>query len=78
MLDRIDVLTGLYDEETFFSKLELEIKRVVRYKDDLSVMIVEPVFESLEDRVANVYPVLKVLAEIVKSSLRAIDIPCRL
>ncbi len=78
MLDRFDSLTGLYDEATFYNKLDTEIKRVIRYKGDLSVMIIEPIFETAEQRISFLYPALKILAEILKSNLRGIDIPCRL
>jgi len=77
-MERLDNLTRLFDEATFYRKLDIEIKRATRYGDDLSVLVFRPTFSSIEEQTSNLYPVLRILGEIVKESVRAVDIPCRL
>ncbi len=77
-MEKLDNLTKLFDEDTFYYKLDIEIKRAMRYKDDLSVLMIKPIFSSQETYTMNLYSALRILGDIVKDTVRAVDIPCRL
>ena len=79
-LSTSDGLTGLYNRRYLDAKLTEELSRVGRYCSDLSIFLFDvDHFKKFNDTHGHDQGdrVLQSLAETVKESLRAIDIPCR-
>lgn len=75
-----DPLTQLYNRTYFFKSLEKEIIRLNRYDGDLSILFVDiDDFKQLNDKYGHTVGdiVLKELANLIKSSLRDVDIAAR-
>ncbi|CAM6000549.1 unnamed protein product [Sphagnum balticum] len=75
-----DGLTGIFNPRTFIKKLEYELKRAKRYKRPLSLILIS--LDGL-DRLGEIHgalvidDILKSSADIVKSSIRDVDIAAR-
>jgi len=75
-----DGLTKLYNHKKIFESLDLEIKREKRYKNNLSVMIVDiDFFKTVNDTYGHHMGdiVLEKLSEIIKATIRDADIAGR-
>lgn len=75
-----DDLTCLYNTRFFHEMLEREIKRAIRKKRDLSLIFMDlDHFKEVNDTYGHIYGslLLKQVAEIIKNSVRNIDIPIR-
>lgn len=75
-----DGLTKLYNHKKIFESLDLEIKREKRYKNNLSVMMVDiDFFKTLNDTYGHHMGdiVLEKLSEIIKATIRDADIAGR-
>jgi diguanylate cyclase (GGDEF)-like protein/PAS domain S-box-containing protein len=75
-----DPLTGLYNHRFFVRCLNQEMKRVNRYAGDLTLMMIDvDGFKKYNDRYGHVEGdnLLKMIAKILKSNLRRVDILCR-
>jgi diguanylate cyclase len=76
----IDYLTKVFNRKALYEKLEFEIARANRYKDDLSVLMIDlDHFKTINDVHGHLAgdSVLKQVAEIIKSNLREPDIAGR-
>jgi diguanylate cyclase (GGDEF)-like protein len=76
----LDSLTELYNSRTFIKELKDELKRAQRYKRPVSLCMVG--VDGFDDIARQYGPltadaVLKVLANVVRSSVRDVDIPAR-
>lgn len=75
-----DPLTQLYNRTYFFKSLEKEITRLNRYDGDLSILFLDiDDFKKLNDKYGHTIGdiVLKEFANLLKSSLRDVDIAAR-
>ncbi len=75
-----DDLTCLYNTRFFHEMLEREIKRAIRKKRDLSLIFMDlDHFKDVNDTYGHIYGslLLKQVAEIIRDSVRNIDIPIR-
>lgn len=75
-----DGLTKLYNHKKIFESLDLEIKREKRYKNNLSVMMVDiDFFKTVNDTYGHYMGdiVLEKLSEIIKATIRGADIAGR-
>lgn len=75
-----DGLTKLYNHKKIFESLDLEIKREKRYKNNLSVMMVDiDFFKTVNDTYGHHMGdiVLEKLSEIIKATIRDADIAGR-
>lgn len=75
-----DDLTCLYNTRFFHEMLEREIKRAVRKKRDLSLIFMDlDHFKDVNDTYGHLYgsALLKEVAEVIRKSVRNIDIPIR-
>lgn len=73
----IDYLTKIFNRKALYEKLEFEIASLNRYKDDLSVLMIDiDYFKTINDVHGHLVgdSVLKQVAEIIKSNLRETDI----
>ncbi|MCX7991807.1 MAG: diguanylate cyclase [Proteobacteria bacterium] len=79
-LSIIDPLTQLYNRSYFFKSLEKEITRLNRYEGYLSIMFIDiDDFKQLNDKYGHTVGdiVLKEMANLIRSSLRDVDIAAR-
>ncbi len=79
-LSSSDSLTGLYNHRYFVKRLDQEIDRSKRYPKALCLMIVDvDDFKSYNDSFGHLEGdhLLKVVAKLLKNSLRSVDIVCR-
>lgn len=75
-----DDLTCLYNTRFFHEMLEREIKRAMRKKRDLSLIFMDlDHFKEVNDTYGHLYGsmLLKQVAEVIRNSVRNIDIPIR-
>ncbi|MCX7770792.1 MAG: sensor domain-containing diguanylate cyclase [Proteobacteria bacterium] len=75
-----DDLTCLYNTRFFHEMLEREIKRAIRKKRDLSLIFMDlDHFKDVNDTYGHIYGslLLRQVAEVIKESVRNIDIPIR-
>ncbi len=75
-----DSLTQLYNRSYFLKSLEKEIMRLNRYEGNLSIMFIDiDDFKQLNDKYGHTVGdiVLKELANLIRSSLRDVDIAAR-
>ncbi len=75
-----DDLTLLHNARFFHSTLEYELKKAKRYANNLSMIFMDlDFFKEINDRYGHVYgsTLLKEVGELLKNSLRTVDIACR-
>lgn len=75
-----DELTKLFNRRTVYSKLEYEMDRAKRYKNPLSIMMIDiDHFKQVNDRYGHVRgdDVLREVADTIRRSVRRTDIPGR-
>ena len=75
-----DDLTLLHNARFFHSTLEYELKKAKRYENNLSMIFMDlDFFKEINDRYGHVYgsTLLKEVGELLKNSLRTVDIACR-
>ncbi len=75
-----DELTGLFNRRYFDQRLSAELGRMARFGCDVSVMLVDvDDFKRVNDRWGHAKgdEVLVWVAELLRSQLRSIDVPCR-
>ena len=75
-----DGLTGLYNHRYFHDRLQLEYLRAYRLKDRVGLLLLDvDHFKSVNDAFGHVYgdQVLTQLAEVLRASVRQIDVPAR-
>lgn len=75
-----DPLTNLYNRSYFQQILKKEITRAKRYGENLSLLFIDlDNFKEYNDKLGHVKGdvILKMVADIIKSSVRKIDVPCR-
>ena len=80
LMSTSDALTGLYNRRHLDTKLSYEVQRSVRYKSDLTILLLDvDHFKKFNDTHGHDQGdrVLQGLSNTVKNSLRAIDIACR-
>lgn len=76
-----DILTGLSSRAVFFEKLEDELKRIKRNREDLSVMVIDmDHFKNINNNYGQQLgdKVLQGVAKIIQSCLRETDIGARI
>jgi diguanylate cyclase (GGDEF)-like protein len=76
----LDGLTELYNFRSFIKELKAELGRAKRYKHPVAmIMIVIDGFEELCDQYGALTgeAVLKVIANVLRSAVREVDIPCK-
>ncbi|MCG8423996.1 MAG: diguanylate cyclase [Proteobacteria bacterium] len=79
-LATIDELTELYSRRFFQDRLTYELIRAKRYKQDLSLLVVDvDHFKRANDTHGHLFGdmVLKQVADLIRSGLRRVDIPSR-
>jgi diguanylate cyclase (GGDEF)-like protein len=75
-----DGLTGLFIHRFFYNRLEEEIKRALRYKNDLALVMLDiDFFKKLNDTYGHQAgdEVLLKTADCIRENCRLSDIPCR-
>ena len=80
LLSNTDGLTGLYNHRYFIETLDYEIERAIRYKNKLSLAILDlDDFKKINDTYGHSKGdyVLAVVAKKIKESCRETDIVCR-
>jgi len=76
----VDELTGLYNFRYFSNKLRAEIRRAERYRQSLSLIMVDiDWFKRCNDTYGHLFGnrVLQELAQRIKESVRDVDVVCR-
>ncbi|MDO8675960.1 MAG: diguanylate cyclase [Candidatus Omnitrophota bacterium] len=79
-LSQTDPLTGLLNHRSFMQKMEEEVRRAVRYRSPLSLMMIDvDDFKTYNDTQGHLEGdrLLKRLAEIFRTNLRATEFICR-
>lgn len=75
-----DDLTQLYNSRYFYKKLEEEIDRLIRYKQPMSLLLIDiDDFKKINDRYGHLAgdKVLKLVGKIIRNFLRKTDTPYR-
>jgi diguanylate cyclase (GGDEF)-like protein len=75
-----DVVTGLYNERYFYNHFEVEEEKFIRFKSDMSLVLVElSNLSEINDKYGYEIgeKVLKEVAKVIKAQSRIIDMPAR-
>jgi two-component system, cell cycle response regulator len=76
----MDILTELYNSRTFLKEIKDEVKRARRYKRPISLcMLTVDGFKDISRQYGALTSdaVLKIIGQVIKSSIRDVDIPAR-